>query len=148
MGASLWLPVLWAQGSQYLIAQASQKIVAKRGSAAEAKIAVSVQPGFHVNSNTPSDAYLIPLKLTWAPDGALEPVTVVFPKPQMEKYEFSDKPLSVFTGDFDLLAKFKVPAAASQGPGIMLGKLRYQACNNNACFPPKTVEVRLTYQVQ
>ena len=62
---------------------------------------------------------------------------MVFPKPQMEKYEFSDKPLSVFTGDFDLTAKFKVPAAASQGPGIMLGKLRYQACNNNSCFPPK-----------
>jgi hypothetical protein len=66
----------------------------------------------------------------------------------MEKYEFSDKPLSVFTGDFELTAKFKAPAGASQGPGIMLGKLRYQACNNNSCFPPKTVEVRLSYQVQ
>lgn len=122
--------------------------MAKRGASAEAKIAVSVEPGFHVNSNTPSDAYLIPLKLTWASGGALEPGEIVFPKPQMEKYEFSDKPLSVFTGDFDLTAKFKVPAGASQGPGIMLGKLRYQACNNNSCFPPKTVEVRLSYQVQ
>jgi len=122
--------------------------VARRGTAAEAKIAVSVQPGFHVNSNTPSADYLIPLKLTWAPGGALEPGAVVFPKPQMEKYEFSDEPLSVFTGDFNLIARFKVPAAASQGPGIMLGKLRYQACNNNSCFPPKTVEVRLSYQVR
>ncbi|MGA2742633.1 MAG: protein-disulfide reductase DsbD domain-containing protein, partial [Bryobacteraceae bacterium] len=148
LGACLCLPSLWAQGNQYLIAQAPGKLVAKRGASAEAKIAVSVEPGFHVNSNTPSDPYLIPLKLTWAPDGALEPGAVVFPKPQMEKYEFSDKPLSVFTGDFDLTAKFKVPAGASQGPGIMLGKLRYQACNNNSCFPPKTVEVRLSYQVQ
>ena len=148
LAACLCLPSLWAQGNQYLTAEASQKLVVKRGVSAEAKIAVSVQPGFHVNSNTPSDAYLIPLKLTWVPDGALEPGAVVFPKPQMEKYEFSDKPLSVFTGDFELTAKFKVPASASQGPGIMLGKLRYQACNNNSCFPPKTVEVRLSYQVQ
>jgi len=138
---------LWAQGNQYLSAEA-QKVAAKRGTAVEAKIAVSVQPNFHVNSNTPSDAYLIPLKLTWTPGGVLEPGPVVFPKPQMEKYEFSDKPLSVFTGDFNLTAKFTVPAGASQGPGIMVGKLRYQACNNNSCFPPKTLEVRVPYSVQ
>jgi hypothetical protein len=30
----------------------------------------------------------------------------------------------------------------------MVGKLRYQACNSNACFPPKSVEVRLSYQIQ
>jgi hypothetical protein len=140
---------LWAQGNQYLTAEASQKLVAKRGAAAEAKIAVSIQPSFHVNSNQPSEAYLIPLSLKWEAGGALEPDgPPIFPKPQMEKYEFSDTPLSVFTGDFDLIAKFKVPAGASQGPGIMLGKLKYQACNSNSCFPPKTVEVRLSYQVQ
>ena len=148
LGASLCLPSLWAQGNQYLTAEAPQKLVVKRGAEAQAKIAVSVQPGFHVNSNTPSDAYLIPLKLTWASGGALEPDAVIFPKPQMEKYEFSDKPLSVFTGDFDLTVKFKAPSAAPQGPGIMLGKLRYQACNNNSCFPPKTAEVRLSYTIQ
>jgi len=139
---------LWAQGKQYLTAEAPQKLEARRGTSVEAKIAVSVQPGFHVNSNTPSDDYLIPLKLKWEPGGALEPGAVIFPKPQMEKYEFSEKPLSVFTGDFSLVARFKVPANASQGPGIMLGKLRYQACNSNSCFPPKTVDVRLSYQVR
>ncbi|MFN7996292.1 MAG: protein-disulfide reductase DsbD family protein [Bryobacteraceae bacterium] len=137
---------MWAQGSAIVSADA-QKVTAKRGTPLQAKIAISVQPGFHVNSNTPSDSYLIPLRLTWTP-GALEPGDVVFPKPQMEKYEFSDKPLSVFTGDFNLLAKFKTPASAPAGPGIMVGKLRYQACNNNSCFPPKSVEVRLPYQIQ
>ena len=146
IAAFLCLPSLWAQGSAIVSADA-QKVTAKRGTPLQAKIAISVQPGFHVNSNTPSDSYLIPLKLTWTP-GALEPGEVVFPKPQMEKYEFSDKPLSVFTGDFNLVANFKTPANAPAGPGIMVGKLRYQACNNNSCFPPKSVEVRLPYQVQ
>jgi DsbC/DsbD-like thiol-disulfide interchange protein len=139
---------LWAQGSSYLTADAPQKLIAKRGATVEAKIAVSVNPGFHVNSNTPSDAYLIPLRLTWTPGGALEPGAVVYPKPEMEKYAFSDKPLSVFTGDFNVTAKFKVPATAPFGMGMMVGKIRYQACNNNSCFPPKSAEVRLSYQVQ
>ena len=146
----LCLPSLWAQssGASHLTAEVPQKLVVKRGASADVKIAVSVEPNFHVNSNTPNDAYLIPLKLTWAPGGALEPGNVTFPKPQMEKYEFSDKPLSVFTGDFDLTVKFKAPADAPQGPGIMLGKLRYQACNNNSCFPPKTAEVHVSYTIQ
>jgi hypothetical protein len=145
--ACLCLPSLWAQGSALVSAESPQKLLAKRGAAAQAKIAVAIQPGYHVNSNTPSESYLIPLRLTWT-SGALEPGEVVFPKPRMEKYEFSEKPISVFTGDFNLIAKFQTPANAPAGPGVMVGKLRYQACNQNACFPPKTVEVRLPYQIQ
>ncbi len=147
LAACLCLPSLWAQGSA-LVSAEGQKLAAKRGAPAEAKITVSIQPGYHVNSNTPSESYLIPLKLTWTPGAALEPGEVLFPKPQLEKYEFSEKPISVFTGDIHLTAKFKTPANAPAGPGVLVGKLRYQACNSNACFPPKTAEVRLPYQIQ
>lgn len=113
----------------------------------ELKIPVVLKTGYHVNSNTPSEEYLIPLRLTWEP-GPLKPVDVVFPKPHMEKYQFSDKPLSVFTGDFELITKFKVAPDAMTGPGLALGKLRYQACNNNACLPPKTIEVKVPVVIQ
>jgi len=124
-------------------------VVVKRGATAEVKIAVSVLPGFHVNSNKPSEEYLIPLTLKWEEGGALEAAgPTVFPKPRMEKYAFSPTPLSVFTGDFELIARLKAAAAAPQGPGMLIGKLRYQACNNNSCFPPKTAEVRVSYDVK
>jgi len=31
---------------------------------------------------------------------------------------------------------------------VASGKLRYQACNSNTCFPPKTADVNIAYQVQ
>lgn len=142
----LYLPSAQTQGN-ILTIEPPQAVPARRGSAAQARIKVSLQAGFHVNSNTPSDEYLIPLKLTWTP-GPLESPVVSYPKPQMEKYEFSDKPLSVFSGSFDLNTTFQVPAKAAVGPSIMAGKLRYQACNNKACFPPKTLDVKLPVQVQ
>lgn len=120
----------------------------QRNATVQAKIPVKVMDGFHVNSNKPSEEYLIPLKLTWTSTGALQPAQVVYPKPSLEKYEFSEKPLSVFTGNFDLVASFKVAADASAGPGAVSGKLHYQACNNRACFPPKTVDITIPYQVQ
>jgi hypothetical protein len=114
------------------------------------KIPVAVDPGYHVNSDKPSEDYLIPLKLTWDKGalGALEGGTVVYPKATLEKYDFDEKPLSVFTGNFDLTVSFKVAANALAGPGIAAGKLRYQACSNKACYPPKTVDVSIPYQVQ
>ena len=124
-----------------------EKVTAKRGRSLEVKTTVLLKPGYHVNSNTPSESYLIPLRLTWEP-GPLQVIEVVFPKAHLEKYEFSPKPLSVFTGDFELVNKFKVAADAESGPGMALGKLRYQACNNNSCLPPKTVEIKLPLILQ
>lgn len=124
-----------------------EKLRVKRGDTAVAKVKVQLRAGYHVNSNTPSDDYLIPLKLSWKPD-PLQVDEVVYPKPQLEKYAFSDKPLSVFSGEFELATKFKVPANAPNGPAILEGKLRYQACNDRMCLPPRTVEVPLTVEIQ
>lgn len=109
---------------------------------------MAVLPGYHVNSNKPTLDYLIPLKLTWTSTGALEGGEIAYPKAQLEKYDFEEKPLSVFTGNFDLIAHFKVSANAPAGPGAAVGKLRYQACSSKACYPPKTVEITAPYQVQ
>jgi hypothetical protein len=145
--AALCLPFCSAQSSGVLTVTDPPKVKARRGAPLEVKTALKLQSGYHVNSNTPSETYLIPLRLTWEP-GRLETVDVVFPKPTMEKYEFSASPLSVFTGNFELVTRFKVSQTAPTGPGVVLGKLRYQACNFNSCLPPKTLEIKLPVVIQ
>jgi len=143
----LLLPAAFAESPAILTVAQPQKVAAKRGSDVTAKIDVSIAAGYHVNSNAPHEAYLIPLRLTWTP-APLAVETVIFPKARDEKYGFSEAPLSVFTGNFEIATKFKVPADALSGPAILAGKLRYQACNNTMCFPPKTVDVKLPVEVQ
>lgn len=143
----LCLPLLWSQsGKDHLTVGQLQKVVGKRNDAVQTKIPVSIQAGFHVNSNTPTDDYLIPLKVTWTSLGALEGAQVSFPKPSTAKV--GDEALSVFTGNIDLTVKFKVSAKAPAGPGVAAGTLSYQACNDRACFPPKKIEINVPYQVQ
>jgi hypothetical protein len=72
----------------------------------------------------------------------------VYPKGSLEKYSFSDKPLSVVTGEFSIATKFGVPASASSGPAAQTGTLRYQACDNKSCYPPKNVPVNITVNIQ
>lgn len=151
--AALLLPLLpglmaqmSAQGPKLTISEPSP-VVMKRGASAEVKVTATLNEGFHANSHTPSDDTLIPLKLTWD-TGSLVPGNIVYPKPKMEKYAFSDQPLSVVTGTFDITTKFTTASDAKSGASVVTGKLRYQACSNNACFPPKNVPVTLSVMIQ
>ena len=141
---SPWLP---AQTDTILTIAPPRKILATPGETATAFIRVRLRAGYHVNSHTPSDEYLIPLRLQWKAE-PLEVAGVCFPEPQMESYSFSDKPLSVFTGDFDITSRFRVPKDAPAGSRILTGTLHYQACTDKLCFPPKTVTVRLPVDIR
>jgi hypothetical protein len=120
----------------------------KKGTTATVTLKASLPAGFHANSNTPTESYLIPLTLKWT-GGPLQDGAITYPKASMETYSFSaGKPISVVTGAFDLVTKFKVPATAETGPAAQTGTLRYQACNDRMCFPPKTVNVNVTVSVE
>lgn len=148
----LCLPALWPQSpaNERLTVGQPTKVAGKRNETVHTKIPISILDGYHINSNTPSEDYLIPLELKWPAGslGALEGGQVVYPKPALEKYEFAEKPLSVYTGNFELAVSFKVSSTAAAGPGVAVGKLRFQACSNKACFQPKTIDVAVPYQVQ
>jgi hypothetical protein len=140
------LPSLLAQSSAVLTVTPLEKARVKRGEEFSAKVAVQVKSGFHVNSNAPDDEYLIPLKLTWT--GPLQVENVEFPKAEKIKSTFSEKPLAVYTGAFEINTRFKVPSNAPDGPNMAAGKLRYQACNDRECLRPQTVDVNLSLEIR
>jgi hypothetical protein len=119
------------------------RLQVRRGQTVDVKLSVKVAPGYHVNSNAPEDPFLIPLRLSWDKP-VLEPVAVQFPAPQHVKLGFSDKPVAIFSGAFDIVVTFRVPAKAAD-MGVMSGKLRYQACNDRECLPPKVVPIRFSF---
>lgn len=136
----------FGQNNNVLTVAPPEKVTAKIGSTVQVKVSLEVRTGYHCNSNKPSDEYLIPLKLTWAA-GPLESPEVTYPAPQMEKYSFSPTPLSVYTGNFDLMTKFRVSASATPGQAIITAKLRYQACNDRMCLQPKTIDVSVPIDI-
>ena len=136
-----------AQAPGVLSVSEPVKLSVPRGGEVTETLKFQLKPGYHVNSNKPNEEYLIPIRLTW--DSALaESVSVQYPKPATEKTEFSEQPLSVYTGDFEIVTKFRRAAKASPGPGFLNGKLRYQACNDKMCLPPKTLEIKVPLIVE
>jgi hypothetical protein len=139
--------VLFAQGGPTLTVSSLPTVKAKKGTTTTVTLHAILPPGFHANSNMPSDAYLIPLTVKWT-GGPLQMDAVTYPKPTLEKYSFSDKPLSVVTGQFDITTSFKVPANAAPGPAAENGTIRYQACNDRMCFAAKNVPVTISLNIQ
>ncbi|HZO54676.1 MAG TPA: protein-disulfide reductase DsbD domain-containing protein [Bryobacteraceae bacterium] len=126
--------------------QSPPPMAMKTGVETPVKLHVKLNSGYHVNSDKPADEYLIPLKLTWT----AEPLTIssiTFPEPKMEKYSFSEKPLSVYTGDFDIVTKFRAPANTPKGEKTITGKMRYQACSTTACYPPRSADVKIIVNI-
>jgi DsbC/DsbD-like thiol-disulfide interchange protein len=121
-------------------------VAAKAGTTVEVKLPLQLREGYHVNSNMPPDPYLIPLRLTWD-SGQITVAEVVYPKPETHKVDFFAGLLPVFSGRFELLTRFKVPASVQPGLVNVAGKLRYQACNDRMCLPPKTIELTLPVSV-
>ncbi len=119
-----------------------------RGKPTSVELKFTIGSGFHINSHTPKSEFLIPtnLKLEAPPQVAV--VKVAFPAGEDQTFPFSpDEKLNVYSGDFSVAVTLR--AAASQQPGTypVKGTLRYQACDNAACYPPKNLPVEFQVEV-
>jgi len=95
-----------------------------------------IEPGLHINSHTPLEKELIPTTLTIPADSGVRLDGAAYP-PGME-FTLPLDPntkLSVYSGEFIVQARI----VASPGSHLVEARLRYQACDNNACMPPKTI---------
>jgi hypothetical protein len=99
-----------------------------------------VAPGMHINSHTPKDEFLIPTVFTLPEDSGVKLEDVTYPPGVLTTLPLDPKEkLSVYAGEFVLLVRL-TPAP---GDHLVQAKLRYQACDNNACMPPRTLIVAI-----
>jgi len=101
-----------------------------------------IAAGYHVNSHTPRSETLIPTALTVVPAGGVKLGAAEYPagKPYAFSYDPSEK-LDVYAGDFTV----RLPVVAIAGAHTLEGSLKYQACDNASCYPPKTLPVEVLF---
>ena len=101
-------------------------------------IRLTVDRGWHVNSDNPGDEFSLPTEVKFMlPDGWLAPV-VSFPDGEAIEFEFSDDPIEVWEHEAVILASLVVPESAV-GDHRLRVAVTAQACNNTQCLPPEEV---------
>jgi thiol:disulfide interchange protein DsbD len=104
-----------------------------------AVVEITIGPGWHVNAHDPTDHFLVPTTLELTPPAGLRAGAVGYPAAVEKALDFADgKTLRLYEGRVRLEATLEGTAT---DPGPLRGKLRYQACDDTTCLPPRTVEL-------
>ena len=118
-----------------------------RGTAARATVVLSIPGGLHVNSNRPNGEYAVATTVRATSNGA-KIGAVSYPRGRNRKFEFSDQTLNVYEGRTAFGFNVTVPAGFKGNSISVRVVVRYQACTNEVCYPPKSKEVTLTARVK
>jgi hypothetical protein len=114
-----------------------QVTVAARKSS-EVTLHFRIAEGLHINSHTPREESLIPTTFSIPEDSGVRLERADYPAGSDFALPLDpDTKLSVYTGDFTITAHIM----AAAGNHLVVAKLRYQACDKDACMPPKTITV-------
>ena len=146
----LFVPVtLYAQSASDVSVSGSlapDKI--KKGRVVRASVVMDIPNGLHVQSSKPLDKFLVATKLDVETPSGMQVGPISYPRAQMRNLKFSKKAVAVYDGRAILRFNVTVPANYSGGAGEIKGKLRFQACNDESCFPPMTREVKMWLNVE
>ncbi len=113
----------------------------------EVAIVVDILTGYHMNSHTPTEEYLIPTGVTLAPTPGFRDLGTTYPDGQLLQFDFSKEKLSVYSGSVTIRVKLAAEASAGLGDTTLPFTLRFQACNMTACLPPAKVPVPVKLKV-
>jgi hypothetical protein len=122
--------------------------VVTHGKGGSVDLQFRIGSGFHVNSNTPTQEYLIPtaLKLNAPTDIVVGRITYPAGEPMAFSFAPEEK-LSVYSGAFTIGVIVRPLASVLPGKYEFRGKLKYQACDKAACYPPKELPVEFEIKV-
>lgn len=105
----------------------------------ELALTVTIAPGWHVNAHDPDRSYLIPTELELEPPAGARVAGVRYPEAVVRTLAFAaGKPLRLYEGAFTIGVRLEGAAR-----GNLTGGLRYQACNDETCLPPRMLPVSL-----
>src|SRR5262245_53271622 len=120
----------------------------RRGSSVKATVEMEIPSGLHVQSNKPLDKFLVPTKLEIDAPQGVRFSAPTYPRPLMKNLKFSKTKVAVYEGRAMIRFNVTIPASFSGNSAELKGRLRFQACNDDACFAPVTREVKIWINVQ
>ncbi len=109
------------------------------------ELAIQIPEGWHINAHHPLGESLIPTELrpgqqparvaTWPP--------VTYPSPVQQKLAFQHDPLLVYEGNIQLQATLEHKRTPGNGGATLLDlELQLQACSDEVCLPPETIQLQ------
>ncbi len=117
-------------------------------STVKGKLFVDIKKPYHVNANPASEDYLIPTELKLETGKHHKVGKVTYPQAKEKAFNFSpNKPLRIYEGRVAIQFELTLAKNAPKGDLKVPATLRYQACDDNACYPPQRIPLEIAVKV-
>jgi hypothetical protein len=133
--------------SESVVKVVAQPVEIQAGGSADANVRLTIQNGYHVNANPPTFPYLKATVLEIPTADGVSVGFITYPKGIEKKFVFAEKPLAVYEGETDLKVMLKADKGAKKGERSVPAHLRIQACDDQVCYPPGTLELTIPVRV-
>jgi DsbC/DsbD-like thiol-disulfide interchange protein len=134
--------------SESVVKVEAQPVEIPAGRSAEAVVRVTIQSGYHINANPPTYPYLKATKLEISPADGVSVGFITYPKALSKTFAFAEKRLAVYEGETELKATLKADKSAKPGQRSISASLRIQACDEQVCYPPGTLELAIPVNIK
>jgi thiol:disulfide interchange protein len=133
-----------AQGPEVTYSAAVENSV-PAGSTVRAVLTFDLGDNWHVNAHKPLDQFLIPTELMITAASGISLANTVYPEYIL--FDLAGDKLAVYEHTFHIGVILQIAADAAPGEHKLAGELKYQACNNEMCFPPAKLPLEITVNV-
>lgn len=110
-------------------------------------IRLNISTPWYIHGTRDEGEGLIPTLLSFQESPGVKLEGIKFPEPERKKFEFTSKPIEIFSGHILVHASLAVSGEAPLGDRVIKGKLSYQACSSTLCRPPEEVSVDLAISI-
>ena len=115
---------------------------AQKGRVVRTAVVLEIPDGYHVNANKPLGKYAIPTTVKIEAPSGVTVGPIAFPRGVVRKLKATNnESLAVYEGRAIMRFNVTVPANYGDGWLNLKAKVRYQSCNDDVCFPPKSQEI-------
>jgi thiol:disulfide interchange protein DsbD len=138
-------PMITAQHVNVEVKLSANKIQA--GSSAQVALQLKIDKDWHINSHTPTFNYLIGTTFELQSKEGIILADVQFPKGNLVSLSIADQPIDVYEGTTTIFASLRFSDKLNLGSDTIKGSVTFQACNDQICLPPSTINVNIPIQI-
>lgn len=104
-------------------------------------VVLDVLKGWHINANPPSPDNMIPTKVTVVAKQKSKQLETTYPEGSELTVQDIEEAVSVYEGQVEIRGEIQVAADAAGKTEELEFQVKYQACNEKNCLPPKTLKL-------
>jgi thiol:disulfide interchange protein DsbD len=131
-----------------VVKASAQEVAINPGADGDAVVLLNIEKGYHVNANPPTFPFLRATQLEINKSPGVSVIAIVYPDAITKSFPFAEKPLAIYEGLTNIKVKLKVDKSVQPSTQNLPAKLQVQACDDQVCYAPGTLDVSIPLRVK